>query len=228
MPRTARRSLFTPAACFHILNRGHARETIFHDDEDRAEFLIRLDRYRQRFDFRLYHYCLLPNHWHMVVWPQGDDDLSEYFRWVTVTHTQRWHAHHHTAGTGPVYQGRFKSFPVECDEHLLTVCRYVERNALRAKLMAKAEQWRWGSLWHRVHLSAGNLLQDGPVPLPANWVRYVNEPQTAAELAVLRRSVVRGTPFGDSAWQVATARRLGLESTLRPRGRPDKKRAAAS
>ncbi|HUG92188.1 MAG TPA: hypothetical protein VML55_15210, partial [Planctomycetaceae bacterium] len=85
----------------------------------------------------------MPNHWHLVVWPAGDGDLSEYMRWLTVTHTQRWHAAHHTSGTGALYQGRFKS------EHFLTVCRYVERNALRANLAGSAEAWRWGSLWQR-------------------------------------------------------------------------------
>jgi putative transposase len=88
--------------------------------------------------------------------------------------------------------------------------------------MPRAEQWRWGSLWHRVHLSAAGLLSDGPIPLPEDWVKYVNRPQSEAEVDALRRSVVRGTPFGDTAWQETTAERLGLESTLRPRGRPRK------
>ena len=81
----------------------------------------------------------MPNHWHFVLWPQGDGDLSEFMRWLTVTHTQRWHAAHHTAGTGPLYQGRFKSFPIQADDHLLTVLRYVERNALRANLVERAD-----------------------------------------------------------------------------------------
>jgi putative transposase len=205
---------------YHVLNRAVGRATIFDKSGDYAAFEKVLREAQDWLPMRVLAYCLVPNHWHMVVWPEGDDDLSEYFRWVTVTHTQRWHAHHHTAGSGPLYQGRFKSFPVEADEHLLAVCRYAERNALRANLTPRAEQWRWGSLWHRVHLSAGNLLHDGPVPLPANWVSYVNRPQTAGELAALRRSVLRGTPFGDPAWQVETAKHLGLEMTLRPRGRP--------
>jgi putative transposase len=73
--------------------------------------------------------------------------VSEFFRWLTVTHTQRWHAHYHTSGTGHLYQGRFKAFPVETDEHLYTVLRYVERNAVRADLVARAEEWRWSSVW---------------------------------------------------------------------------------
>ena len=143
-------------------------------------------------------------------------------RWLTVTHTQRWHAHYHTAGTGPLYQGRFKSFPIEEDEHLLTVCRYVERNALRAKLAARAEAWPWCSLWQRQQRPPVDWLAAWPVPCPKGWLKYVNEAQSEAELAAVRESVRPGRPFGDVAWQRRTARRLGLESTLRPRGRPRK------
>jgi putative transposase len=146
-------------------------------------------------------------------------------RWLTVTHTQRWHAAHRTSGSGPLYQGRFKSFPIEEDDHLLTVMRYVERNALRANLVRRAEAWRWSSLWRCVHGDAAGL-DDGPVALPRDWLRRVQSPRTEAELAALRRSVVRGAPFGDESWQERAAERLGLQSTLRPRGRPWKPHAA--
>ena len=171
---------------------------------------------------RLLAYSLMPNHWHLVLWPRGDRDLSEYLRWLSVTHTKRWHSHHHSSGTGPLHQGRFKSFPLETDDHFLTVCRYVERNALRAKLVKRAEEWRWSSLWHRVHGSTTVTLDAWPVPVGSEWLAYVNRAETEAELKALRRSVVRGTPFGEEAWQERTAKRLALESTLRPRGRPRK------
>ena len=100
---------------------------------------------------RLVSYIAMPNHWHLVAWPERDGQLSEWAQWLTVTHVRRWHAHHQTGGTGPIYQGRFKSFPVQKNDHYSTVCRYVERNALRAKLTARAEEWRWSSLWHRHH-----------------------------------------------------------------------------
>jgi putative transposase len=131
----------------------------------------------------------------------------------------RWHAHHHSAGTGHLYQGRFKSFPIETDDHFYTVLRYVERNALRARLVKRAENWRWSSLWRREQGDPA-LLSAWPVPRPADWPRLVNLPQTEAELEAVRRSVIRGLPFGGDAWTQRTARRLGLESTLRPRGRP--------
>jgi putative transposase len=164
----------------------------------------------------------MPNHWHLVLWPERDGELSRFLHWVTMPHTQRWHAHRHTTGTGPLYQGRFKSFPVQADEHLLTVCRYVERIPLRAGLVRRAERWRWSSLWHRTHGALPGWLHAWPLPAPAGWLEYVNAAGTEAELEALRRSVARGAPFGTAAWQQRTAEQLGLQSTLAGRGLPRK------
>jgi putative transposase len=139
-----------------------------------------------------------------------------------LTHTQRWHAHDHHTGTGHLYQGRFKSFPIAEDDHFLTVCRYVERNALRAKLVERAEDWRWGSLWCRQQSDPElrRILSPCPVAMPRGWVEFVNQPQTDAELTQIRTSLQRGRPYGGDAWAAKTAKKLGLESTFRPRGRP--------
>jgi putative transposase len=166
----------------------------------------------------------MPNHWHFVVWPRRgrDDEVSEFFRWLTVTHTQRWHAHHHTSGTGHLYQGRFKSFPIEQDEHFYTVARYVERNPVRAGLVARAEEWRHGSLWLRSQGSPEEraLLAEWPLPLPRQWADHVNQPQTEAEAEAVRRSIVKGSPLGGDEWTRRTVATLGLEHTQRDRGRP--------
>src|SRR5262249_12896987 len=157
-------------------------------------------------------YCLMPNHWHFVLWPKKDHELTTFLRWLTHTHTMRWHAHYHTSGTGHLYQGRFKSFPIAEDDHLYTALRYVERNALRAGLVFQAEHWRWSSLWRRLH--PGTMpqlpLSDWPVPQPEDWLAWVNQPQTEAELSAVREAVVRGRPFGGEAWSERVARRLGL------------------
>jgi len=212
---------------YHVLNRGVGRMRLFDDDDDYAAFERVLAEAHERSPTRLLGYCIMPNHWHLVVWPREDDELSQWMRWVTVTHTQRWHAHRRSAGTGPVYQGRFKSFPVESDGHLITLMRYVERNALRAGLVQRAEDWRWGSLWRWVNrrrkLADAPALSDWPTPSgrrPRRWVRRVNEPVTEAEAEALRRCIGRSQPFGETDWVNSTAKRLGLTSTLRPRGRP--------
>ena len=213
---------------YHVINRGVGRMKLFDNKHDYAAFERTLaEAVERRPRGRLLGYCVMPNHWHLVLWPRGDDDLSEFMRWLTVTHTQCVHAHRHTAGTGPLYQGRFKSFPIEADEHLLTVLRYVERNALRARLVRRAENWRWGSLWRWVNrrkaVSKSHelpTLSDWPIDRPRRWAGWVNDAISAAELEAVRQSVKRGSPYGGDAWVRRTSRRLGLSSTLRPRGRP--------
>jgi putative transposase len=200
---------------------------LFDKSADFAAFEKVLRQAWERTAMRLVSYVAMPNHWHLLVWPESDGQLSTWAQWLTVTHVRRWHAHRHTAGTGPIYQGRFKSFPVQEDDHYFTVCRYVERNPLRANLVKRAEQWRWSSLWHRVHCTQVSWLRDGPLPLPEPWTDYVNEAQTEAELTALRRSVGRGRPYGDEVWQAKTAAMLGLESAFRPQGRPKKGQAGA-
>jgi putative transposase len=208
---------------YHVLNRAVARAALFEKDGDYAAFLRIVEEARAWQPMRVLAYCVMPNHWHLVLWPRRDGELSEYLRWLTVTHAQRWHAHYHTSGSGALYQGRFKSFPVEEDDHLLAVCRYVERNALRAGLVARAEAWPWGSLQQRLAGTPEPLLLDpGPIALPADWKAYVNRAETEAEPEALRRSVLRSSPFGAPAWQERTAKRLGLQSTLRARGPPRK------
>lgn len=219
-----RRTRYAPGGLiYHVLNRAAGRRTLFRKDDDYAAFERILAEMVQRYDARLLAYCLMPNHWHLALWPRRDGELSDSVRWLSVTHAQRLHAHRHTAGTGPIYQGRFKSFPMQDELHLQTVCRYVERNPLRAGLVRRAEAWRWSSLGVEHHRARG---PDVPTlsawPRPRSWVRLVNEPQTDAELQSLRRCVHRGSPLGDASWAIKIAKKLGLQSTLRPPGRPKK------
>ena len=106
---------------FHCLNRSVARLTIFEKDSDYQAFEKVLEEAHERISLRILSYAVMPNHWHLVVWPRADTEVTEFLQWLTVTHTMRWHAHHHTGGTGHLYQGCFKSFPVQSDEHLLNV-----------------------------------------------------------------------------------------------------------
>ncbi|MEK7762155.1 MAG: transposase [Nitrospirota bacterium] len=207
---------------YHVLNRRVGRLLIFEKPADYAAFENILAEAHAQTTIRIAAYCLMPNHWHLLLWPRQDGALSEVLRWITVTHTQRWHTHHHTAGTGPVYQGRFKSFPVQTDEHFLTVARYVERNALRVKLVTRAEDWQWSSLWRwdQRDDKLTTWLSDWPIERPRDWLAHVKRPQTASELESLRTSVQRGRPFGEEDWVRRMVKRFGMEATLRPRGRP--------
>jgi putative transposase len=204
------------------MNRGCGRCTLFHTAKDFAAFERVIDHALEHDPIRILAYCVMPNHWHLVLFPETDGELTAFMRRLAHTHTQRWHAFHHTAGTGHLYQGRFKSFPIQEDAHLLDVIRYVERNPSRANLVQRAEQWRWSSLWRRERGTEKerSVLSEWPVPEPRDWVEQVNRPETEAELEALRRSAQRGTPFGEATWVVETARALRLERTLRPPGRP--------
>jgi putative transposase len=143
---------------------------------------------------------------------------------LTTKHVRRWQLHRGRVGYGHVYQGRYKSFPVEEEAYLYQVARYVERNALRAGLAERAEAWRWSSLWRRIAGTADQraLLSAWPVPYPHDWRAFVNAPQTEAEVDAIRRCVVRGQPYGGEQWVQRTAEQLGLGSSLRAPHRPRK------
>lgn len=216
MPRTARSAVGD--VCYHVLNRGNARGEVFHKEADYAAFVDLLWAAKERLPMRILGYVLMPNHFHLVLWPHADGDLGRWMQWLLTSHVRRYHRHY--LGTGHVWQGRFKAFPIEQDEHLLTVLRYVERNPLRAKLVRRAESWPWSSLAWRAGGQRPKLLSKWPIPCPRNWLARANAAVTPAELNALRTSVARGAPFGSAAWATATAKELGLESSLRPRGRP--------
>ena len=222
MPRQAR--VAPGDLVYHVLNRAVARLPLLQKPEDYDAFERVLGEARLRHPMRILAYCLMPNHWHLVLYPRADGQLTAFVRWLTHTHTMRWHAHYHTTGTGHLYQGRFKSFPVQTDEHFLTVCRYVERNALRANLVERAEDWRWCSLWRRRSRDpdTGNILSDWPIDPPRNWLQIVNQSQNEPELAALRRAVQRNSPFGSPNWTTRAAAQLSLQRTLRPLARPKK------
>jgi putative transposase len=220
MPRTARASVGN--VCYHVLNRGNARNEVFHKDGDFQAFLKAMGDAHQAIPMRVLAYCILPNHFHLVLWPHRDGDLSRWMHWLLNAHVRRYHQHYHSSGH--IWQGRFKAFPISEDEHLLTVLRYVERNPLRANLVRRAERWPWSSLhWWRDGAQLPLYGHEGPVPRGKDWIAWVNEALTVGELQALRRCAERSTPYGPPGWVEKTARRLGLEATLRPRGRPPKK-----
>ena len=207
---------------YHVLNRANGKRRIFEQERDYLAFERILAEVQERVAMRLLAWCIMPNHWHLLLWPRQDGDLSAYMRLVTLTHTQRRHAHRASAGTGHLYQGRFKSFAVQDDSHFLAVSRYVEANALSGNLVRRAEDWRWGSLWRVVNGKSGHppAIDPSPVLKPGNWLDYVNRPASPAEAETLRTCAQRGRPFGAETWVVNVAEQLGLKSTLRPRGRP--------
>jgi putative transposase len=222
MPRTARHA--PGGQVYHVLNRSVGKMHLFAKDADFEAFQAVMIEAHRRHPIRILSYCILSNHWHFVVWPEADGQVTDYFRWLAHTHAMRWRVAHRTVGYGHLYQGRFKSFPVQSDGHLLTVLRYVERNALGAGLVERADDWRWGGLSARRNgdreLKA--ILSPWPVERPADWTKRVNAPLSAKELGRLRPSLERGRPYGSDDWVKRTASELRLEHTVRPEGRPPK------
>ncbi|HTW95712.1 MAG TPA: transposase [Tepidisphaeraceae bacterium] len=208
---------------YHVFNRGNCRMDIFTKPGDFAAFIKLLEEGRRRTDMRILAYCLMDNHWHLVVWPKRGRDLSRFMQWVGTTHVRRWREHRGNAGEGHLYQGRFKGFMIEADEHLLTVLRYVEGNRVRSGLVKRAQDWPWSSL-------AGQAGADGvrvqlcqwPVERPRNWAGVVNEVIESKTLGELQTSLARGRPFGSAEWVGKMAARHGLERTLRDPWRPKK------
>jgi putative transposase len=164
MPRTAR--AIEAGKIYHVLNRGNGRMRLFHKEADYAAFIKVLGQGLERYPVDLLSYCLMPNHWHLVLRPRRGESLGRLIAWVGVTHVRRHHSHYHSTGGGHLYQGRFKSFPVQDDGHFLTLCRYVESNAQRAKLVERAIDWPWAAAFGRrdeiilEHL----LIRKNPIP----------------------------------------------------------------
>lgn len=216
----SRRSRNPPGGfVYHILNRANRRETLFDSAGDYCALLRVVRETLLSYPMRILEYCLMPNHWHFMMWPQEDGQLAAFMHHMTTTHASRWNKWRGL--TGHIYQGPYKGFPVEQDDHYYTLARYIVRNPRRANLVTSAEAWPWSSLQARTNQTQwASLLSDGPLRLPSNWIEYVNQPQTDAELAAIRRHIARGQPFGEQQWSEQVAKQLGIEELLRRPGRP--------
>ncbi len=207
---------------YHVLNRAVGRFTIFDVDEDYRCFVDLLREAKEMTDMRILAYALMPNHWHLLLYPENDGDMSTFMHWLTNAHTRRVHALTETVGTGPLYQGRYKSFMAKTDDHLLTVLKYIERNPVRARLVRQAEEWPWGSAWLRLHGTPKQkeILFESPVALPRNYRSWINTPDSEKDLESLRESVNRGKPYGSARWVEQMVEKHQLVSTMRKPGRP--------
>lgn len=198
MPRRPR--AFLRGYIFHVLNRAARRGRLFDSPDDYDAFIRVLEKAHAERPVAIFAYCIMPNHWHLVVSANESRQLSAFMHMLTTTHSRRWGVTRAVAGEGAVYQGRFRAIPVQEDAHFLWVCRYVERNALRAGLVDRAEDWPWSSLHLRSVDGSSPLLAAWPVAVPRHWAAEVNRPQTAQEIAAFRRAVHEQTPYGDLDW----------------------------
>jgi len=208
---------------YHVINRGNFRSLLFEDRLAYDDFMSLVADALPVAPMRILAYCLMPNHWHLVLYPENDGDLSRFMHWVTLTHTQRYHTRTDTRGYGHIYQGRYKSFPVENDRYFLNLVRYVERNAKRAALVERAEDWPWSSAYG---CARGNktkrklpALSPWPVEKPEDYIHWLGESQPKEEIEKIRVAVRRSRPYGSEPWTVEMVKRFGMESTMRNPGR---------
>lgn len=216
MPRIARG--LVDGFIYHVINRGNGGNKVFHKDQDYKSFIKLMANAQSRKRLKILAYCIMPNHFHMLLMPVKGRDLSQWMQWLLTSHVRRYHRHYRSIGH--VWQGRFKSFIVQEDDHLLTVIRYIERNPVRAGLAGAAKEWRWSSHRRRSHSNTGLLLSELPLELPRDWQKYVDTPITDKELEKIRLSVKRQSPYGDPDWQKLVCKNHGLESTMNSMGRP--------
>ena len=195
---------------------------LFETPGDYGAFIDLMALTQREVPMRCLAYCLMPNHFHLVLWPTSDGALSRFMFRLTTIHSIRWNAFRGQTGSGHVYQGRFKAFPVHQDRHFLQVCRYVERNALRAGLAVRAEDWPWSSLAQRCGAEREVALTDWPVLRPSDWLSIV-QAENADEVSAVRHSLFRGAPYGPDTWRQEIALKLGLGASLRPEGKPGHK-----
>ena len=220
MPRIKRTNV--GGYVYHVLNRANARVQIFDNDEDYKLFENILEEAIEKFNVKILAYCIMPNHFHLVLYPENEGDLSVFMGWVTNTHTRRWHTQKGTVGQGHLYQGRYKSFICQNDNHFLTLVKYVEQNALKAKLVKKAEGWRWSSVWRREYgtIKQKKLLFPWPVSKPKDYLSWLNTILPEEKEEIIERSIIKSNPYGGDYWLDNTVKKFGLEQTLRRVGRP--------
>lgn len=222
MPRQAR--VAVADTVYHVLNRANGRQIIFHTDQDYRHFESLLEEGVEQTDMRILAYCLMPNHWHLILYPRTDTHLGEFMNWLTTTHVRQYRTRTKTIGHGHLYQDRYKSFPVQTNEYCSTLIRYVEQNPLRAKLLKRAEHWHWSSLYRREKGTPQQqkLLAPLPIDLPRDYLTSVNDILSKETLTELRYAVNKGKPYGSDRWLSRMMARFDLGHTLRGPGRPRK------
>lgn len=211
-----------PNIPYHVINRAVGRLQIFKNDKDYQLFVDILTEAKKKTGMHILAFTIMPNHWHLVLFPEQEGDLKRFMHLLTNAHTRKVHTITNTTGTGPLYQGRYKSFMIDSDAHLLTVIKYVERNPVRACITKSVEEWKWGSGWIRRNGSAKQkqLLSKGPTQLPGSYHSWVNTEDKEEMIKRLRSSVNKGTPFGSDGWVTTMVGIHNLGPTLRGTGRP--------
>ena len=162
----------------HVVNRSVDRRRIFHTDRDYWAFVDLLQEGTSKEFVSIFGYCVMPNHWHLLLRALSDSGVSAYMKWLTTTHVRRYRSFYGTVGHGHLYKARFRHGIIADDESFIRALRYVEANAAKADLTARSEDWRWSSAFER-RMRHRHILCPPPCQLPQNWctllASYVDE-----------------------------------------------------
>jgi len=218
MPRVAR--ALADEQTYHIINRGNRRTNVFHDKYDFLKMLELLQMASDKYEVDIYSYCLMNNHYHLVVYTKYGESLSACMQWLGTSYVRYYNKKYKVSGH--LWQGRYKSFIVQKDEYLLTLMKYVERNPLRAKIEKDAFLYTYSSTKARVEKSENSFISNPPIDLPIDWLGFINEKQSKLDIDMIHNSIERQAPLGNEVWQKEVSMLYGMESSLNPRGRPRK------
>ncbi len=187
MPRAGR--LVKDNGVYHVLNRGHDRHKLFPSVQDFKEFKDIIARYKQKFEFELYHYCLMPNHFHLLLRIRRGDDLQLLMKGMSQSHS--FHYKRHYKLSGYLFQNRYKNIPITKDEYLMECGRYIERNPVRAGMMDDPGAYYWSSYNFYAKGKIDNIVTPDPLFLmlssieqerKAKYSEYVATPRPYEEL----------------------------------------------
>jgi putative transposase len=192
---------------FHVMNRAVIGQVLFTGPADYDAFMALARRAQRRTKIRILAYCLMPNHWHFAVWVEHDAQLRAFIGWLSTVHAMHVRTWTGTRGRGAVYQDRYLAVPVEAETYYYRLIRYIERNAARAGLVDRPEEWPWGSA-----AALGGVddigLAEWPVDRPSHWLDFINDEDTVTDLALIRART--------QARQAITRQRLGVEKLAVP------------
>lgn len=222
MPRMAR--IVCPGVPFHVTQRGNRRGSVFFDDYDRQSYLDSLTSYSERHDLAVLAYCLMTNHVHLIVVPASRSSLERALRPLHMRHAQRINLRR--GWSGHLWQGRY--FAAALDErYLWAAIRYVERNPVAAKQVARSEDYPWSSAAAHCGLRFDPVLCRLPYWSQrfrgiGDWSAWLSRPEDPEERSVLRRNTSKGLPCGSPQFVERLGKAIGRPLECRPRGRPQR------
>ena len=227
MPRMAR--IVLPNYPHHVVQRGHNRQAVFAEDEDFERYIATLRRYALDFGVRIYAWCLMTNHVHLLLCPSDTTGLGKLMKRLAGRQT-RYH-NQLESRSGTLWEGRYKSSVVHREDYLLACCRYIELNPVRAFMVALPEKYRWSSFRERMGQASDGLLEADSTYLSLGpnetersncWSAYVRQAIPPGEWAFIRQAVARGQLTGGQRFVDEVSAIVGRRTEHRGRGRPPK------